>query len=172
MVGSFRKADDVAGLGMGENELGFGIIALRHIDRDRQLRRVDRLVAQDAHDAQAAGIEDQPLARGLARDRDLLGRASEPESGMDDISAVGQGKRRRGLRGFRDKFMRTVRLGRIVEDPPFSPLRTGCASEALRMAESTSALRGTSGSLSGRGARRPPRGMIGAEGAPANGRAG
>ena len=62
VVAALGQGDQVAGLGPRQHQLGFGVAGFGHEDRDRELGRVDRLVAEHADDAHRAGVEHEALA--------------------------------------------------------------------------------------------------------------
>ena len=83
-------------LRLGVDELAERIAVLRHVDRQRQLGRVDRRVGERAFDPERARREGQPLGANLGAERHALGRAREPESDMNDIVAGRHGQGRLG----------------------------------------------------------------------------
>ena len=143
MIGAFRQADDVAGARLGIDELGLGIVAIGHVDGDRQLGRVDRRAAARARaaerpgDAQGAGVEGQPFAAHFRAEGQALGGAGEAERDMNDIVARRRGQRRLGVVQFDDQRPRAVRLGAGGEQPPMQPAgqRRRRAGEARRKAQ-------------------------------------
>ena len=121
VIGAFRQSDDVARLAFGVDELAERIAILRHVDRERQLGRVDRRVGESAFDPQRAGREGQPFGADFRAERHALGRAREPESDMNDVVAGRDGQGRLGETGFDDQGMRAVRIGLRAEHPPAQP---------------------------------------------------
>ncbi len=98
MIGALGHADDLARLRLGVDELGLRLVALGHVDRERRLGRIDRLVAERAADPQARPPRSAGVRRALlGPEGQALGRAGEAESDMDDVVAgrQGQGRLRR-----------------------------------------------------------------------------
>ena len=103
MIAAFRQPDDIACLALGVDELAEGIAVLGHVDRQRQLGRVDRRVGERAFDLQRARRQGKPLGANLGAERHAFGGAREAESDVHDIFAGGNGQRRLGETGFDDK---------------------------------------------------------------------
>ncbi len=76
VIGALRQADDVAGLRLGVDELALGIAAFGHVDRQRQLGRVDRRVGDRAVDPEAARGQGQPFGADLRAERQPAGSRS------------------------------------------------------------------------------------------------
>ena len=121
VIGAFRQSDDIARFAFGVDELAKRIAILGHVDRKRQLGRVDRRVGEGAFDPQRPRREGQPFGADFRAERHAFGRAREPESDMNDVVAGRNGQGRLGETGFDDQGMGAVRIGLRAEYPPAQP---------------------------------------------------
>ena len=118
MIGAFRQPDDIACLAFGVDELAEGVAVLGHVDRQRQLGRVDRRVGERSFDLQRSRRQGEPLGAHLGGERHSFGRAREAKGDVDDIIAGRNRQRRLRQAGFDDQGTRAVRIGLRGEDPP------------------------------------------------------
>ena len=118
MVGPFRQSDDIACFGLGVDELAQRIAVLRHVNRQGQLRSVDRCIGQGAFDPKRARREGQPLGANPSGQVQAFGRAGESESDVNNVVAGRYGQGRLGQTGLNNQGMRAVRIGVRAEHPP------------------------------------------------------
>ena len=118
MIRAFRQPDDIACFALGVDELAERVAVLGHIDRQRQLGRVDGRVGERSFDPQRSRRQDEPLGALPGGERHAFGHAREAEGDVDDIVAGRNRERRLGEAGFDDQGARAVRIGLRGEDPP------------------------------------------------------
>ena len=90
VVSALGHADHLALARLGVDELGLRVVALGHVDGERQLRGIDRRVAERAVDPERAGGERELLGMGLGGERNAPGRAGQTERDVQHVIARGQ----------------------------------------------------------------------------------
>jgi hypothetical protein len=103
-----------------------------HLDRDR-VRRGWLAVADESREPQAAGIQHEPLRRGLALlDGDPPCHVGAPESGVDQVVAGRHADRRRGDAAVGDEPRPAVRSALPRKTRQRTPLSMRCPSSVRR----------------------------------------
>jgi hypothetical protein len=120
VIGAFRQADQLAGLGGRQDEPPFRVVADRHEHREGEARPGDRHAADGAAESEGPGADRHPLDEVARADLEPFGHAGEAEGGVDDVSAGREREARRGHgrlgdedHGFPD--------APVLVDPPFEP---------------------------------------------------
>ncbi len=80
MIGAFRQAFGFIGLEIGQDQLGFGIVAVGEKDLDVELRRRDRRIAEQAGNLERAGVHRHFFSDGAPNTVICLAAPARPQA--------------------------------------------------------------------------------------------